>query len=315
MSENSPNFDVIVIGGGPAGLSAALWCEELGLQTLLLEKEDVFGGQLNRVYNPIENHLGYETKNGEEMRGRFMHQIDKRTFLRRLRAEVSAIDAQTRRVRMEDGEPVVARSIIIATGVRRRRLGIEGETEFIGKGVIESGKKDSKLARGKRVLIVGGGDAAIENALILSEVAEKVFVVHRRNEFTAREEFLERAKATPNVELLTGRTLKKISGVGKVQRVELENTAADDIEVLPVEAVLIRVGTEPNTEIFRGIVKMDVRGYITVNEKCETTLEGIYAAGDAANPLAPTVSSAVGMGATAARAVYDYLLQTRDLYR
>lgn len=315
MSEKTPNFDVIVIGGGPAGLSAALWCEELGLQVLLLEKEDEFGGQLNRVYNPIENHLGFEANSGEEMRGRFMHQVDKRTFLRSLRAEVATIDAQTGRVRLENGESFDAGSIIIATGVRRRRTGAEGEGAFTGKGILESGKKDSKLASGKRVMIVGGGDAAIENALILSEVAEKVFVAHRRAEFTARGEFLDKAKATANIEFLTGRTLKKISGFGKVQRVELENTAADDIEVLPVEAVLIRVGTEPNTEIFKGIVGMDARGYITVNERCETTAEGVYAVGDVANPLAPTVSSAVGMGATAARAVYDYLLQTRDLNR
>jgi thioredoxin reductase (NADPH) len=315
MSENNPNFDVIVIGGGPAGLSAALWCEELGLHALLLEKDEEFGGQLTRVYNPIENHLGSEAANGEEMRARFIHQVDKRTFPRRLRAGVSAIDAKTMRVRLESGESVEAGAVIIATGVRRRRLGIEGETEFMGKGVIESGKKDSKLVKGKRALIAGGGDAAIENALILSDVAEKVFVVHRRAEFTAREEFLERAKAAANIEFLTGRTLRKISGVGKVQRVELVNTAADDTEVLPVEIVLVRVGTEPNTEIFRGVVGLDARGYITVNEKCGTTATGVFAAGDAANPLAPTVSSAVGMGATAARAVYDYLLQTRDLSR
>lgn len=306
MNENTLNFDVIVIGGGPAGLSAALWCEDLGLQTLLLEKDDELGGQLRRVYNPIENHLGLEAKNGQEMRERFITQVDKRKFLRRLRANVLAIDVQRRLALMENGVSVEARSMIIATGVRRRRLGIEGEDTFIGKGIIESGKRDSARVEGKRVLIAGGGDAAIENALILSKVAEKVFVVHRRAEFTAREEFLEKAKETANIEFLTGRTLRKISGVGKVQRVELENKAADDTEVLPVEAVLVRVGVEPNTEIFSGILGMDGQGYIAVNERCETSAEGFYAAGDAANPLAPTVSSAVGMGATAARAVYDY---------
>ena len=315
MHAKSTDFDVIVIGGGPAGLSAALWCDELGLKTLLLERDDEWGGQLRRVYNRLENHLGMEAANGREMRDRFLEQTDKRGFIKRLRADVSAVDVEKKVLTLGSGESIGTRSMIIATGVRRRRTGTEGEEAFAGKGIIESGKKDSEEAAGKRVLIVGGGDAAIENALILSAVAKKVFVVHRRAEFTARDEFLNRAKEAANIEFLTDRRLGRISGAGKVESVELVNTAKGDIEALPVEIVLIRIGVEPNTEIFKGMLRMDDLGYISVNSRCETSAEGVYAAGDAANALAPTVSSAVGTGAAAARAVYDYLLQTRDLDR
>lgn len=307
MSENNRDFDVIVIGGGAAGLSAAMWCDDLGLKALLLEKDDEFGGQLKRVYNPIENHLGFDAANGEEMRARFIEQIGKRQFLRRVRAEVSSIEAERKLVHLHNGDPINAGAMIIATGVRRRKLGIAGEDAFIGRGIIESGRKDTRPAAGKRVLIVGGGDAAIENALILSEVAERVFVAHRREEFTARDEFLDKAKKTGNIELLTGTSLGKISGAETIQSVELVNKATGAEEVLPVEAVLIRIGVEPNTGTFKGILRMDEKGYVAVNEKCETNVEGIFAAGDVANPLASTVSGAVGMGATAARAAYVYL--------
>lgn len=313
MHTKSSDFDVIVIGGGPAGLSAALWCDELGLKTLLLEKDEEWGGQLRRVYNRIENYLGMEAAGGPEMRDRFVQQTEKRSFIKRLRSVVSAVDVENKLVTLGSGESIKSRSMIIATGVRRRRTGAEGEAVFTGKGIIESGKKDSKEAAGKRVLIVGGGDAAIENASILSEVAEKVFVVHRRAESTAREEFLEKAKKADNIEFLPGTTLRKISGDEKVRGAELLITATGEPEFLPVEIVLIRIGVEPNTEIFKEIVRMDDLGYISVNSRCETSVEGVYAAGDAANPLSPTVSSAVGTGATAARAVYDYILQTRDL--
>lgn len=305
-------FDVIVIGGGPAGLSAALWCDDLGLKTLLLEKKSEFGGQLLRVYNRIENHLGIDAANGLEMRDRFLLQIGKREFLRKLEAEVLTADLKNRTVSLKSGEMLGAKAIIIATGTGRRRLGIPGEDAFKGRGIVESGRKDPEIAAGKRVLIVGGGDAAVENALLLSGTAERVFICHRRAEFTARDEFMHQANAAPNIEFLDPHTLQNITGTEAIEAVELKNAATGETLALPVEIVLIRIGVEPNTRIFRGQLETDEQGFVRIDDKCRTSLEGVYAVGDAANPLGPTLSSAVGMGATAAKAVYAYLTSEKS---
>jgi thioredoxin reductase (NADPH) len=305
-------FDVIIIGGGPAGLSAALWCDDLGLETLLLEKTSEFGGQLLRVYNRIENYLGIDAENGLEMRDRFLLQTGKREFLRKLETEVLATDLKNRTVSLKDGETFRAKAVIIATGTGRRRLGIPGEEAFKDRGIVESGRKDPEVAAGKRVLIVGGGDAAVENALILSETAERVFICHRRAEFTARDEFTGLAKTASNIEFLDPHTLENITGAEGIEAVELKNTATGETLTLPVETVLIRIGVEPNTGIFRGELETDESGYVRIDDKCRTSVEGVYAVGDATNPLGPTLSSAVGMGATAAKAVYVYLAERGD---
>lgn len=301
--------DVIIIGGGPAGLSAALWCDDLGLKTLLLEREREFGGQLLRVYNKIENHLGIETENGLEMIDRFLRQTARCAFLRRLETEVVSADLKRRTISVKSGETFGAKAVIIATGTSRRRLNIPGEVEFRGRGLVESGRKDPGIAAGERVLIVGGGDAAVENALILSATAGHILVCHRRPEFTARDEFLDQAKETPNIEFLTPHTLRKITGRDRIEGVELVDAATGETRLLPVGIVLIRIGVEPNTAIFRDELETDAQGFIRVDDRGGTSVEGIFAVGDAANPLGPTLSTAVGTGAAAAKAVYAYIAE------
>jgi thioredoxin reductase (NADPH) len=304
-------FDVIIIGGGAAGLSAALWCDELGLSALLLESEREFGGQLLRVYNEIKNHLGAEAKNGLEMRDQFLKQTETRDFKSRLNAKVAEINLAEKIVSLESGESFSAKAVIIATGVRRRKLNVSGEDDF--KEIIDSGARNAGFVKGKRALVVGGGDAAFENALILAETASTVTLAHRGEEFRARSEFIERAENNPKINILTETIVREICGKEKVEAVKLENLKTDEHFFLPVEAILIRIGVEPNTKFFGGQIDLDENSYIQINSLCETSLKKVFAVGDAANPLAPTVSSAVGMGATAAKTVFSLLKAENSL--
>ncbi|MCY7345860.1 MAG: NAD(P)/FAD-dependent oxidoreductase [Pyrinomonadaceae bacterium] len=306
------NFDVIIIGGGAAGISAALWCDELNLKTLLLEAGGELGGQLLRVYNPIKNHLGIETKNGRELRDIFVRQIENRQFTVFLQSEICSVDLQKKSVALDSGEKFFAAAIIVATGVRRRKLNVEGEEKFIGKGIVESGKRDADSVRDKNVCIVGGGDAAFENALILAETAKSVLLIHRQTNFRARAEFIEQVANNPKIKILTETIVRKIIGGERVEAVALENLSTEKIFVKDVEAILLRIGVEPNTDFLNGELELDKHGYIVVNQICETNIKGIYAVGDVANSVAPTVSSAVGMGATAAKAIFARLNIQRE---
>ena len=301
--------DVIVLGAGAAGLSAALWCDELGLKTLVLEREPEIGGQLLRVFNPIENHLGAPTaQNGRELRDRITKQIEQRNFQLRLNVNIDSVDLSAKTVFLANGENLSARALVLATGVSRRKLNVEGENEFRGRGILESGKRDAFLTEGKTVCVVGGGDAAAENALILAQVAAKVYLVHRSREFRARTEFLDKIKENTKIETLTETRVNKILGSEAVENIELQNRVGEAFQIA-VKAIVIRIGVEPNTELFRGQIELDNDNYIKINSRCETNLENVFAVGDVANPIAPTVSSAVGMGATAAKVLVNNLLR------
>ncbi len=301
------NFDVIIIGGGAAGISAALWCDELGLSSLLLEEQNELGGQLLQVHNAIKNHLGIETENGRELRDIFLKQTENYNFTIRLEAKVSEVDFENKTVSLINGEKFSATAIIIATGVRRRKLNVEGEKEFKDKGILESGKRDKNLAKNKMVVVVGGGDAAFENALILAETAQKVTLVHRRKNIRVRKEFTGKALNNPKIEIISETIITKIIGTKQVEAVELKNIKTSKTDVLETEAILIRIGVEPNTKILRGKVELDENCYVKIDSRCETNIKGIFAIGDVANPFAPTVSGAVGMGATAAKALFAKL--------
>jgi len=301
------HYDVVIIGGGVAGLSTALWCDELGLSALLLEVKAELGGQLLRVHNEIKNYPGREAKNGRELRDAFLEQIAKRRFELHLQARIGEIDCARKTILLAGGTRLSARALVIATGIRRRRLNVAGEDKFAGRGIIESGKKNAAAVARKEVLIVGGGDAAFENALILAETADKVTLAHRRKDFRAREEFVEQVKNHPKITILTEAFVHEISGGGQIESVTLKKTTTGETQILRADAVLIRIGVEPNTEVFRGSLKLDENGYIEINRNCETSVEGVYAVGDVANPVAPTISSAAGMGATAAKAIFSWL--------
>ncbi len=295
--------DVIIIGAGPAGLSTAFWCDELGLDTLLLEQAEQIGGQLHRVYNPIENYLGLKTRNGEELLELFSKDVDAAEFDLWTGTNITSVDLKAHRISLQSGENLQGIAIVIATGVRPRQLGVPGEKEFAGKGMIESGARDRELFAGQDVCVVGGGDAAVENALLLADVCATVTLVHRGKKLRARRELAERLQPNNRVTVFTESVLTRIIGDEQVQAVEIQRKEGLKPFQLAVRGVLIRIGVEPNTELFREQLETDEKGFIAVNSRQETSVPMVFAIGDVSNPIAPTISGATGAGATAAKVI------------
>ena len=299
--------DVIIIGAGPAGLSTAFWCDELSLDTLVLEQAEHVGGQLHRVYNPINDYLGLKARNGQELLERFTADIETSDFDLWTQTSITSVDLKARRVSLASGESLQSIAIVIATGVRPRALGVPGEKEFAGKGMIESAARDRELFAGQDVCIVGGGDAAVENALLLADVCPTVTLVHRGKKLRARREFTEQLQSKHCITVFTESVLTRIIGDDRVVAVEIQRKQGLKPFQLAVRGVLIRIGVEPNTELFTDQLEMDQNGYVVVNSQHETNVPMVFAVGDMSNPVAPTISSATGAGATAAKVIASRL--------
>jgi thioredoxin reductase (NADPH) len=299
--------DVLIIGAGPAGLSAARWCDELGLDTLLLEANETVGGQLALIHNRIDNYLGVPADNGEQLRERFVAEVSDCDFDQWTGVQIESVDFRARRVRLRSGEELQSIAIIIATGLRRRRLGIPGELEFIGHGIIESGKRDREQFAGKDVCVIGGGDAAAENALLLAEVCPTVTLVHRGRKLRARREFTEQLHAHHCITAFPESNVRRILGQEHVEAVEIERAGAIKPFQMAVQGVVIRIGFEPNTDFVGEQLQVDEGGYVLVDSRHETSVENVFAIGDVSNPSAPTIAGAVGAGATAAKVIASRL--------
>jgi len=295
--------DVTIIGAGPAGVSAALWCDELGLDALVLEQAEIIGGQLNRVHNRIENYLGVKAANGAEFIERFSSDVSDADFDLWTNVAIDSIDLNAKRVSLRSGEQIQSIAIVIATGIRRRTLGIPGEQEFVGRGLIESGARDRDQLKGQDVCVIGGGDAAVENALLLSGVCATVSLIHRGKRLRARREMSEQLQTNHCVTVFTESVVTRILGEREVEAVEVLRKGGLKPFQIAVKGVLIRIGVEPNTELVRGQVDLNEQGYIITNSEHETNVPMVFAIGDVSNPLAPTISSAVGAGATAAKVI------------
>ena len=295
--------DVLIIGAGPAGLAAALWCDQLGLDTLILEERETAGGQLLSIYGPIENYPGARASNGAELLARFDDQINGAGFDLWTNVEIGSVDLGAKRISLRSGEQLQTISMIIATGVRRRQLGIPGENEFVAKGIIDSGVRDRHLFEGKDVCVIGGGDAAVENTLLLADVCSTVTLVHRSKKLAARREFVEQLQTNHCVTVFTESVVSRIMGNEQVEAVEIRRKEAIKPFQMAVQGVLIRIGVKPNTDLFRGQLQLDEKGYIVVTSLQETKVPNVFAIGDVSNPMAPTISGAMGAGATAAKVI------------
>jgi len=300
--------DVIIIGAGPAGLSAALWCDELGLDTLVLEQKTQTGGQLHSIYGAIENYPGLRANNGHEFFERFAEPASEADYDLWTGVEIETVDLKAKRIALKSGEELQAISIIVGTGVRRRELGIPGEKEFAGRGIVESASRDRHSLAGKDVCVIGGGDAAVENALLLADNCPTVTLVHRRKKLKARPTFVGQLQNQHCITVFSESAVTRILGNEEVEAIEILRKDALKPFQMAVRGVVIRIGVEPNTELFREQLQLDNQGYINVTGQQETNVANVFAIGDVSNPLAPTISGATGAGATAAKVIASRLM-------
>jgi thioredoxin reductase (NADPH) len=308
VKRSNPNtsYQIVIIGGGPAGLTAGLYCARSRLDTLLIEK-GIIGGQITNTER-VENYPGFPQGISGIDLGRLIHEQATSYGLETLLAEVTKVEPSPRHnlVSTNEGD-FVAESIIIASGSQFRKLGVPGEDKFVGKGVSYCATCDGPLFKGKTVAVIGGGDAAITEALYLSKFASSVKVIHRRRQLRASKIFQERAMAEPKIEFIWDTVVTRIEGDGVVKKLMLKSTKNDKISILELAGVFVAIGSEPNSTQWRGLLPLDEVGYIITNELMETKIPGIFAAGDVRHNSAKQAITAAGDGATAAISTAKFL--------
>ena len=292
-------YDVVIIGGGPAGLSAGIYAARARLKSLLIER-GVVGGQITDA-ELVENYPGFaEGVSGFEL-GQLMHQQATKYGLETLLAEATGLELKgEKKVVVTTKGKFTTKAVIIASGSQRRKLGIPGEEEFTGKGVSYCATCDAPFFKEEPVAVVGGGDAAITEALYLAKFASRVKVIHRRNELRATRILQEKALSESKLEFIWNTVVEEIEGKDKVKRLKLSNVITGEKSTLDVAGVFISVGLKPNTDYLKGGLPLDAAGYIITNEKMETGIPGIFAAGDVRLNSARQAITAAGDGATAA---------------
>lgn len=298
-------YDVIIIGAGPAGLTAGIYTGRARLKTLILEA-GVVGGNA-AMTDMIENYPGFPFGvSGPDLMDSFNKQAE-RFGVELVQAEVIAIEntLQGKKVVTTEGE-YVGRTLIVTVGARRRELGVEGEKEFLGRGVSYCATCDGAFFKGVPVAVVGGGDTAVKEALYLSDIASKVYLIHRREGFRANPTSLDHLFARDNIELKLNRVVKNISGTSLMNKVVLNDLASGQEEEIEVEGIFVSIGMVPAGDVIGGLVKTR-DGYVVTDDHMQTSIEGIFAAGDICVKQFRQVATAVGDGAVAGMAVTEYL--------
>jgi thioredoxin reductase (NADPH) len=292
-------YEVIIIGGGPAGLSAGLYASRARLKSLLIEM-GLPGGQITNA-ELVENYPGFaQGISGLEL-GQLIHQQATRYGLETLQAEATGLELEgEKRVVVTTKGKFSTKAIIIASGSERRKLGVAGEEGLTGKGVSYCATCDGPFFKESPVAVIGGGNAAITEALHLAKFASRVKVIHRRNELRATKILQEKAQVEPKIEFLWDTKVEGIEGKEKVKRLNLSNVKSGEKSTLDVAGVFVAVGLKPNTDYLKGVLSLDDAGYIITNEKMETSIAGIFAAGDVRLNSARQAITAAGDGATAA---------------
>jgi len=301
-------LDVIIIGGGPAGLAAGLYTCRAGLKTLLLEKL-MPGGQAATT-DSIENYPGFpEAISGPELMSRFQQQAERFGLeIEHREATGIAVDGMERIVRTEDGD-LRTKVIIVASGSQYRHLGVPGEDRLRGRGVSYCATCDGPFFQDVTIAVVGGGDTAVEEGIYLTRFAKKLYIIHRRDQLRATKLVQERAFANDKITLVWNSVVEEIEGENAVSSLKLRNVKTGEISHLPVEGVFILVGTVPNTDFVKGTLDLDERGYIVTKGHTETNLPGVYAAGDVQDSVFQQVATSAGEGVQAAMLAEKYITE------
>lgn len=297
--ETKGPYKVLILGGGPTGLSAALYAARAELQPLVLTGLQI-GGQV-AITHAVENYPGFpDGVGGPELVELFQKQAERFGAVLEFDTAIE-VDFSQRPFRVKGYNAIYeAETVIIATGANPRKLEVPGEVEFTGRGVSYCGTCDGWFFKGKDVIVVGGGDSALEEGDFLTRYANTVTVVHRRDELRAGVILQKRAFENPKINFIWDTAISDIRGNGEVQTVELKNLKSGETQAKEIDGVFIFIGHTPNTEIFQGKLEMDEAGYIRVNMLMETNIPGVFAAGEAADPHFRQVVTSAGMGAAAA---------------
>ena len=305
---NANEYDVVIIGGGPAGLAAGLYAARGRHRTILLEK-GVVGGQIS-LTELVENYPGVPTINGFDLAQTMLKQSESYGMETEY-VEVSGLEreGQKWRVRTASGE-LMAKAVIVTSGADYNRLGVAGEERLTGRGVSYCATCDAAFFKGMEVAVVGGGDAAMDEGLFTTRFADKVTVVHRRDQLRASRILQERAFANPKMSFVWNTVVEEVLGEEQVTGVKLRDVVTGERREMPLSAVFIFIGQHPNTGFLKGLVKMDGGGHAIVDEWMATDHPGLYAAGDVRQNSARQVASSVGDGVTAAIAADHHISAT-----
>ena len=301
-------YDVIIIGGGPAGLTAGIYASRARLRSLLLER-GIFGGQIANTEH-VENFPGFpDGVSGFEL-GQLMYQQAEKHGIQIVLAEVTGIEVadKDKVVKTTEGD-FAAPAVIIAGGAERNKLGVPGEEQLLGKGVSYCATCDGAFFREQVVAVVGGGDSAIEEAILLTRFASKVYVIHRRDQLRASKLHQERAFSNPKIEFVWDSVVEEVVGPDKVQGLVVRNVKTGEVTNLDVTGVFIYVGLHPETDYLKGVLPLDEEGRVPTNQRMETEIPGVFAAGDIRGNSPRQAITAAGEGATAAIAAEKFLAE------
>ena len=292
-------FDIIILGGGPAGLSAAIYAARSAAKTAIIDIS-MLGGQPSN-YLELENYPGFAKIGGYDLMEKFEEHADMFGIQKFPMEEIQSVDltSDIKTVTTLNGE-FKANSIIIATGAQSKKLGVEGEKEFVGRGVSYCAVCDGAFYKDKVVAVVGGGNAAVEEACYLTKFASKVYLIHRRDELRADKIVQERAFKNEKLEFIYDTIVNKINGENLVKSATIENVKTHEIKDLAIDGIFPYIGFEPNADLFTGQIKQDKNGFIIVDEAMQTSVKGVYAIGDVrVTPLRQVITAAAD-GAIAA---------------
>jgi thioredoxin reductase (NADPH) len=299
-------YQVVIVGAGPAGLTAGLYCARAGFNTLLIER-GIIGGQIANAER-VENYPGFPQGISGIDLGQLIHEQAATYGLETLFAEVTkAVPKQRHNLISTSEGDFLSEAIIIASGSQYRRLGVPGEDKFVGKGISYCATCDGPLFKDKTVAVIGGGDTAVTDALYLSKFASSVRVVHRRSQLRASKILQERAMAERRIEFIWDSVPTEIEGDDVVKKLLLKSTKSAKISTIELAGVFVAIGSDPNSAEWRGLLPMDEQGYIITNELMETKIPGIFAAGDVRHSSARQAITAAGDGATAAVSATRFL--------